>query len=214
MSKKILLIATAFPPRIGSGAKRLFSIANNLSFLGWDIYVLTLEKGYYDFREEDLSFVFPKVQVFRTKAWIPKPENILGKIIMAFSHLILIPDRFLVWLPFGFKKGLEIIKKEKINIIYSSAPSFSVHLLARKLKRETGIKWVAEFRDPWTENIAFKKKFFIKRFIERKMERNVLKDSDLIISVAENIEESLKRALGFKNKEKFHIITNGFNIHD
>ncbi len=205
MAKKILIISTAFPPRIGSGSKRLFSIANNLSDLGWEVFVLTLKKGYYPFREEDLDLVSSKIKVFRTKMVIPKQ-----KLLMALAHLFLAPDRFLAWYPLGVKKGLEIIKKEDIDIIYSSAPSFSVHLLAKKLKEKSNKRWVAEFRDPWTKNILFYKKSFIKKIIEKRMERSVFEKSDLVISVAPHMTRLNKEAYG-KSSDKFHTITNGFN---
>jgi len=213
MDKKILIISTAFPPRIGSGSKRVCSISNGLVDFGWKVFVLTLEKEYYDFEEEDENLISPKVRVFRTRAFLPKTgkdKSLWKMVIMALFHFILIPDRFLAWFPFGFKKGMEIIKKENIDIIYSSAPSFSVHLLARKFKKKTGKKWIAEFRDPWTKNISFDKKFFIKRVIEKRMEKGVFKECDKIISAGPHITELNKHVFD-RNFEKFHTISSGFN---
>ena len=71
----------------------------------------------------------------------------------------------------------EAIEKYKIDIIVSTGPPHTTHLIAMKVKKKYKIPWLADFRDPWT-NIDFYQKLnlsFIADRMHRYYELNVLK---------------------------------------
>jgi len=87
-----------------------------------------------------------------------------------------------------------------------------MHLIALGLKKKLNIKWIADFRDPWT-NIDFYKDLKLTRFSDKKhkrLEKQVLSNADLVISVGKTMADEFK-LLGAKNIE---VISNGFDSSD
>jgi glycosyltransferase involved in cell wall biosynthesis len=64
----------------------------------------------------------------------------------------LFPDEAIVWVPFGVRSGRRVHRAAPVDVLFSSAPPFSVHIAAGRLKQATGLPWVADFRDPWVGN--------------------------------------------------------------
>ena len=62
-----------------------------------------------------------------------------------------VPDAKIGWIPFAVSDGLKIINDHQIDMIFSSSPPQTINLIAKKLSKKTGIPWVADYRDPWTD---------------------------------------------------------------
>jgi glycosyltransferase involved in cell wall biosynthesis len=69
-----------------------------------------------------------------------------------FWGAALFPDEAVVWAPFAVRSGRSVHRSNPVDVLYSSAPPFSTHLAAGRLKKATGLPWVADFRDPWIGN--------------------------------------------------------------
>src|SRR5205823_2929044 len=72
---------------------------------------------------------------------------------------LLVPDPQITWVPGAFLKSLSVIRREGVTLLYSSSPPNSGQVLGLLLKRATGLPWVADFRDPWTEGIRRKQSY-------------------------------------------------------
>ena len=105
------------------------------------------------------------------------------------------------------------LKKEKVTHIVSTGPPHSMHLIALGLKKKNPkLKWIADFRDPWSE-LDLLDEFNLSRRSRikyQKLEREVLDNSDVCLTVSETWVDSFKR-LGSKNVK---LITNGFDEDD
>jgi Glycosyltransferase Family 4 len=113
------------------------------------------------------------------------------------------------WLPFALKKGKEIIAQQNIDIILSTYNPSLPHLIASKLSKQSGIPWVADFRDLWSHNPYFKKTQPFQLF-EEHWEKRVIKNSDYLISVSNPLINDLE---SFHSK-KVAVIYNGFDDAD
>lgn len=103
------------------------------------------------------------------------------------NEIIFIPDRYITWYPFALKKAKEIIVSNHIDAIYSSALPFTSHLIAMKLRKEFGIPWIADFRDPGVEEqrAEFHSTLF-KYKVNCMIEKIVMKEADFIVTLSED----------------------------
>jgi glycosyltransferase involved in cell wall biosynthesis len=214
----------------------LGKFAKYLPQFGWEPFVLTVDevKGY----SQDLPVEIDEVDICRTSYFALGPtisyeltssqrtiyqtpprsstwRKVLYKLIHLTEPVYNLPViRTLTLEPVGWyrhalKKGLEIAGKEKFNVIFSSYGPSMCHLVASKLHRQTGIPWVAEFRDLWSLN-ANVRKIQPFHFFERKLEKRVMKDSSLLITVSEPLAKRLEAL----HSKKVVVIPNGFDEED
>jgi glycosyltransferase involved in cell wall biosynthesis len=128
------------------------------------------------------------------------------------KNTVMIPDDMIGWLPFAAKMGAEIIKKHSIPVMFSTSGPYTNHLVARSIKRKTGVTWIADFRDPWTQNmhrsgVAWREAW------EERMERSVMKESDAVTTVTYGFAENFKQKFG-KEIQRIEVIHNGFDPED
>ena len=236
--KKVLIITYYFPPSGGPGVQRILRFLSNLSQFGWDPVILTTKNG--DFPTQDpslLNKVPVNTKIYRT--YIPEPyrsyrrltgrkrgealdlstlavdENDSPSMAERFATFIrtwiFIPDARIGWLPFAFFRGLKIIRQEKIDLIFSSAPPNTVHVIASALKRVTGKKWVADFRDPWMKYLVPKRNSALPRKLDLALNRMVVDRADHLIWVCAGVKKEVEATTGKKFLSKETIIYNGFD---
>jgi len=216
--KKVLMIAHQFPPIGGSGVQRTVKFVKYLPMYGWEGIVLTRDAKKAQLKDNTLLNEIPEnTRIYRTAAWdfseLPFPFNLAGKYV---RRRILIPDGERLWEIFSYRKALDIVREEKIDMIYSTSQPFSTHLLAMKLKEAfPGIPWVSDFRDEWTNN-AFVRAYNYRPYrikIEKAMERKVFEMSDAVV-----INTPVMRDNSVRDnpdlEHKFHVIPNGFDRDD
>jgi glycosyltransferase involved in cell wall biosynthesis len=114
----------------------------------------------------------------------------------------------------------EWLKKNPVDAIVSSGPPHSMHMIAKQLHSDTGIKWIADFRDPWT-NIDFYDDLNLSGWADRrhrKMEQHVLQEADVVLSVGPTMNEQfieMMHGYGDRNQDaKFKVIANGYDEDD
>jgi glycosyltransferase involved in cell wall biosynthesis len=112
------------------------------------------------------------------------------------------------------KNGEELIRKHSIDAIYSSSPPYTCALIARSLKRRTGLPWVAGFRDPWTEFLTTPDRWFLPAAIDRSLERSVFQEADAVECAWTGIVDDAMRKYPHLRREKFHHVPNGFDASD
>lgn len=139
------MVAFHYPPIAGSaGALRTRAFASYLPRSGWHPHVLVPSTRAYT--DVDISAT-PASDANVYRAWAVDAQRHLGW-RGRYPELAAIPDRWAAWAPAAIAKGLAIIRRQPIEVIWSTYPIATSHLIASTLSRLTGLPWVAEFRDP------------------------------------------------------------------
>ena len=127
-----------------------------------------------------------------------------------------LPDARRAWNRFAIKMALEIIKTYEISTIITTSPPHSTQLIGLRLKRKLNIKWIADFRDPWTDIYYYNKLYptGIAKDIDRKLERTVLEHADKVITVSDDLKSLFLKKGSKLDPEKFEVIPNGFDPAD
>ena len=174
--KKWLCVAYAFPPINRSGTHRTAAFVRHLARMGWDAEVITVEP-----RGEPIDMALakqiPPITKVHCTRWVDLVEiakrspggsntrNVVADSVKASnprsahrswrdwcSRLLKTPDSRLGWIPFGVAKGIQSIRRSRPDVLYSTSPYASAHLIAWTVHRMFRIPWVADFRDPWIAN--------------------------------------------------------------
>ena len=220
INNKLLIISYYWPPSGGSGVQRWLNFSNSLIKKGWDITVFTAKDAKYLIVDNRLSYTIDKsIKVFKIPILEPtsflKKDNtdninsssIFKRIILWIRANIFFPDSRMFWIKKVSKQATVYIKKNNINCLITTAPPFSTHLTGLNIKNNTGIKWISDFRDPWSDFFQFKllpmSSFQRKRHVE--YEKKCLKSADAIITTS----PSLTKKYSLINSNS-HTIYNGF----
>lgn len=215
--KKVLIIANQFPPMGGSGVQRSVKFVKHLRSFGYEPVVFTREGGNMPLVDKTLLKDVPKgVKIYRTKPWecveLPGIMYIPGKVLGKF----IIPDTARFWMEASKKKALKVMEEEGISLIYTTSAPYSDHLLGRYIKRKMpNIKWVADFRDEWTNNPYILDNPYgpIRTSTEKKMEKSVLTEADALIANTPVMRRNFIKNNGIKG-DNFYFIPNGYDKED
>ena len=233
--KKVLMISYYWPPSGGPGVQRILKFCKYLPDFGWEPIVLTVKHGEFPSIDESLILESASIKVYYAKAISPynlyklfskskriqtyqlspkENEPIFNKFSRWIRYNMVIPDGRIGWYPDAVRVGLSIIKKEKIDLIFSSGPPHTSHLIGRKLTKGTGMKWTADFRDPWTDRFYYSEspRNRLTQWFDRVLEKKVLDDADRISVVSQGFFDQLDNHTPIKDKTK--IIFNGFDEED
>lgn len=233
-SKKVLIITTHFAPDIHVGAKRPTKFSKYLVRFGWEPIILTKETKHYHGIDESLLTHLPNnIQIYRVKEWNIVRDNLKNEEITSitsntetnqnrvnrfYSNLLQYLNKVIVydfsWMLPAILLGCRIIKKEKINLIFSTSPNHEAQIVALLLSLFTKVKWVSELRDPWTTDPDYKTIVLLKRISDKYMEKMILNGSDKIIVTAETLKENYIRISNGKCKNKIYTIYNGYDQED
>ena len=234
ISKKVLIITYYWPPSGGSGVQRWMYFAKHLKQQGWIPFVITVDEKYASYRVLDKSLLtqVDDIHVTKTKTiellrWyslfftgskkrgIPQGEVKKNGFLSRFAAFIrgnfFIPDARKGWNTYAEKGSIKLIKKENINIIITTGPPHSTHLIGSRLRSSLGIKWFADFRDPWT-NVFYNKDLYRFNWAEKKdarLEKKILRTADAILTTQGG---SFVKKLRTKSpKQTFHVLPNGYD---
>ncbi len=123
-----------------------------------------------------------------------------------------IPDARKFWIKPSVKFLTNYLRENPVDAMATTGPPHSMHMIGLGVKKNLGIPWLADFRDPWT-NIDFYDQLKLSRYADkqhRKLEQQVLQAADKLITVSWNWAMDFEK-LGAKNIE---VITNGFDLED
>ncbi len=126
-----------------------------------------------------------------------------------------IPDLGITWVPDALMKGLRILRNENIDLIFSTSPPESTHMIGRMLSRISGKKWIADFRDLWTQKkiVAYRPPTIFHHKMAKRLEQGFLLGADHVIAVTEEIKEIYLNSFPL-DKKKITVITNGYDPED
>jgi glycosyltransferase involved in cell wall biosynthesis len=207
------------------GVQRTAKFTKYLHYFGWQPHVLTVNPTVYLAKDEYLLNDVEKagVIIHRTGAKnennghhkvvkFKKDSN--RKLLSNISQTFLIPDSKILWKNKAAELGSEIIEKENIDLIYSTAPPYTDFLIAVMLKQKYGIPLVLDYRDSWIDcpNNFYPTPFHKNR--HRKLEDGVLHNADAVITINSRIKELILEKYPFVNGEKIKVIPQGFDNED
>ena len=154
-------------------------------------------------------------------------KNVGGKVSWLRKHIAqclraiaCIPDDRIFWLPFALKRALKAIREKSIDVIYTTSNPYTNHLIGYMLKIITKKPWVADFRDPWTENIYHSARYYrspfspLRKRIDIFLEKRIVRNADRIIGTTEEIVDSFVGRYGGARDVKYAVITNGYDADD
>ena len=233
--KKVLIISYYWPPAGGSGVQRWLKFVKYLPINNWQPIIYTPENPYFEIKDEKLlSNVPAEAEIWKKTIWEPyalkdklfgkgnrsqsagvisNKNSLKNKVLNWIRGNIFIPDPKVYWVKSSVKFLKKKIKEEGIRHIITTGPPHSMHLIGLALKKQNpGLKWTADFRDPWSELDLLDEFHLSKssRDKHKKLEREVLQTADMTLTVSESWVNDLKR-LGAKNVA---LITNGYDSTD
>jgi glycosyltransferase involved in cell wall biosynthesis len=145
------MIAYHFPPLAGSsGIQRTLRFVQHLPALGWQPLVLTASPQAYERTSEDLLADVPAGTVVRRALALDTARHL--QVAGRYLGWMARPDRWVSWQFDAVRQGMKLIKEFKPDVIWSTYPIATAHVIASKLHKKTGIPWVADFRDPMAQD--------------------------------------------------------------
>ena len=225
---KVLLITYYWPPAGGSGVQRWLKFVKYLPSFDVIPVVYTVKNPDYAIEDESLLLEVPSnIEVIRERIWEPNSiisrfsskekqksagfidanPSFFGRQMQYIRANYFIPDARKFWIKPSVKKLTPFIMEKEIDIIITTGPPHSLHMIGAELKRETGVKWLADFRDPWTNIDYFHSLPLTQKAKEKhyQMETMVLKQADAITVVGNSMKEEFR-----DRNNKVHLLTNGF----
>jgi len=150
MVKRVLMIAYHFPPLHGSsGMQRTLRFARYLPDHGWEPIILAPSpRAYEQIDSGQLADIPQQVRIHRAFA-LDTARHL--KVMGRYPRVLALPDRWVSWWLGAVPAGWYLIKKYKPDVIWSTYPIATAHLIGLTLQRLTGIPWMADFRDPMVQ---------------------------------------------------------------
>lgn len=144
------MVAYHFPPLAGSsGIQRTLRFVQHLPSLGWQPLVLSADPRAYENTSEDLMHDVPAATVVRRAFALDTARQLTIK--GRYFGWMARPDRWISWKFAAIMAGKRLIKEFKPDVIWSTYPIATAHLIGAALHRHSGIPWVADFRDPMAQ---------------------------------------------------------------
>lgn len=227
--KKVLVIVYYWPPSGGAGVQRWLKFVKYLPQFGWQPTVITTKDGDYPAIDESLQNEVPEIaKIIRTKTPtfgkfffgknnLPygsletnREDSIFRKISIWIRLNLIFPDARKVWNKYALQAAEQELRSDHYDAMITSGPPHSTHLVGLKLKKKFGIKWLADFRDPWTK-IDYLEKVHRSDCMQKwdkKLETKVIESCDKVIGISRKILHDLKI------HSKGAVIPNGFDAAD
>lgn len=238
LMKRVLIISYYWPPTGGSGVQRWVKFCKYLPSMGWQPVVYTPLNPEQLAVDESLQSDIPEeVEVIKTpirepyeiyrkltgKGSGPKgPQEVnplnsgkksfAKKLAVWVRGNLFIPDPRVSWVKPSVKYLVKYLGEHPVDAVVTTGPPQSMHLIGRGLKRALGVRWIADFRDPWTEMFYFKHLGLwpLARRRHRLLEQSVLDEADGIISVTPLVQKDFQA----KTDTPVSLVTNGFDEDD
>lgn len=238
MPKRLLVATYYWPPAGGPGVQRWLKTAQALQQLGHDVEVLTVDPAYatYPLRDESLLAEAEGITVHATKArdWFGAYQKLTRRKEVPFSGFanqagrpgpiqrlsrwvrgnFFLPDPRRGWNRYAVAEALRQHAQKPYDLVVTSGPPHSTHLIGLALQRH-GLRWWADFRDPWTD-IYYYRMFYPSAWARRRdaaMERAVLQRAERVLAVSDDLKRLLAAKLG-GDATRFAVLPNGYDPAD
>ena len=234
---KILFIACYSPLINNSAAIETLQYLNKLNEIeGNEIHLLTVnfpkDSVYYDetlleMMDKDIKIhlidggmIFNRLMPRKrnkdnsSESGSTNQSTSLKKILRKAKNTLVIPDMYYAWSKKAGEYGRILMEKEKFDVIFSMHEPPSSHLCAYEIKKAyKDVPWITYWSDPWLKDSTREKSFFLKKIIEKRMEKKIVDTADKFIFVTEaNRQEYFKDYEKLRNgKKESFILNRGFD---
>lgn len=232
--KKILIITYYWPPAGGPGVQRWLKFVKYLPDFGYEPHVYIPENPTYPIVDEKLinevsdEAIIIKNKIKEPYRWasflsksntkkissgiIPskKKQSLIEKLMLWIRGNLFIPDARVLWVKPSVAFLKDYIEKHQIETIITTGPPHSLHLIGLHLKKQSNIKWIADFRDPWT-TIGYHKELMLNEKSEKKhkeLEKKILNSANKIIVTSPTTKSEFSKI----TSKPIEVITNGYDV--
>jgi len=222
---KLLLVTLYFPPAGGGGVQRPLKFASQLPALGIETHVLAPDDPKWVHEDADLPLP--------TQAWVHRARyvgprgrrladelhgrsgvDLLVRRATSVGRRVLVPDENVTWNATAIPKAISIARAEKVDVVMTTSPPVSVHLIGAAVQAATGARWVADLRDSLVahphrsvERLAVRAKEQASRGVAALVARR----ADAIVAAADAIADEARAA---SPRGRVVTITNGSDFDD
>ena len=232
MMRKILLILYYWPPAGGPGVQRWLYFVRYLPQFGIEPVLYLPEKPHYPLQDPELEEQVPEgIRMYRCRFWEPyglasllspgktrrissgiirrKKAGLIERALLWIRGNLFIPDARRGWVKPALRELPAILEREGIDTVVTTGPPHSLHLIGMGLKERLGVRWVADFRDPWTEIGYMDALFPGKRAMRhhRELESLVLRAADQVITTS----RTTASAFAALTDRPVSVVTNGYD---
>ena len=236
--KRVLVITYYWPPTGGSGVQRWVKFARYLPSEGWQPVIYTPENPEQLAVDHSLEKEIPsEAEIIKTHITEPyelykkflrrsghskeavevnpvnaQNKSLSQKVAMWIRGNLFRPDPRCMWIGPSVRFLKKYLEEHPVDLIVSTGPPQSMHLIGCKLAKETGLPWIADFRDPWTKIFYFKH-LSMTPATERwhhRMERKVLDDATAVVAVSPLVQQEFQAM----TQTPVELITNGYDECD
>jgi glycosyltransferase involved in cell wall biosynthesis len=235
--KRVLIITYYWPPAGGGGVMRWLKMSKYLPDWGWQSVICTPENPDSSVLDESLlQEVPPEAEILKVPIWEPydlyrklsgKPKSVKfkaghiseaakgswkDKLAVFIRGNLLIPDPRVFWVKPAFRFLKKYLKEHPVDLIVSTGPPHSMHLVALKLKKHFPTPWLADFRDPWTEIDFYHqlKLTWLADKIHHLLEKKVLINAGVVTVVSPDIKRTTEKLCG----RTVEVVYNGYDPED
>ena len=215
-SRSALFIAYHYPPARSAGAARTTAFLRYLPACGYRCQVLTTSAfgG-----EDDVLRAWEPLSLYR---WLFNRQVRSGEghsavrtrrgLLSRIGRALFIPDLQVSWLPAAFSRGLRYLRSNDCDVIYTSFPPASAHLLGYLLQRVTGLPWVADFRDAWIFDPldVYLEEDSLRKRIEERIEGRVVASASAVVVASQEVADYLCTRYA-AHADRVRVISNGFD---
>lgn len=232
MNKRVLIITYYWPPAGGPGVQRWLKFVKYFREFGIEPIVYVPENPHYPLIDTSLKSEIPadatilkqpirepyrfarllskqKTQQFSSGILSEKKNSWLDRILLYIRGNYFIPDARVGWVKPSLRYLNDYLSENPVDTIITSGPPHSLHLIGMGLKNALGVKWIADFRDPWT-TIYYHKSLRLTRSSQQKhklMESQILRSADTIVVTSPTTKKEFSKL----TYQKIHVITNGYD---
>ena len=232
--EKVLIITYYWPPAGGPGVQRWLKFVKYLRDYGIEPVVYVPENPHYPLLDEGLSVEIPRnLEIIRKPIFEPysiaslfskkdtekissglipdeEKQGLLQKMMLYIRGNYFVPDARKFWVKPSVEFLLEYLEDNTIRTVITTGPPHSLHLIGMGLKEELDIRWIADFRDPWT-SIGYHDQLKLTsttKEIHKEMESRLLKAADQIITTSFTTKREFKEI----TTTPITVITNGYDV--
>jgi hypothetical protein len=209
--KRLLMVAFEFPPSNGASTQRILSVYHHYVQQGWAVDVLTVDPRAYANVSAGLEPDMdenPAGHILRPRAWdVQRDLAYKGK----YFGWMMTPDRWgMTWVPNALMAIRKHVKQHRPDVIWSSAPIPSTHLLASRVAKLTGAPWIADYRDPMPY-LHRPASDWLNR-VHRRIDLTVMRDADALTFATKGTRDIYIEAFNaLPVADKSRVMENGFS---
>lgn len=229
--KRIVIIMYNFPP-IGAGRGIAWAYFADVLAEEYDVNIITIKPSLYDpiYNEAKLDLITDSYKVHRTypgsfysalynglntnnkvertnskkNRYLSIGKSLYKKVFRTFMF----PDRMIFWNKYAMEEFAKLNSEKEVSLLITVGFPFSSHMVGNKIKKRFGVKLILDYGDPWSFNPSNETIPSWRKFVDRFVEKKIVKKADFITVTTRKTEEEFIKRFNL-SKNKIEIIPQG-----